>query len=213
MPELSNIQTFEKLHGTDFKPTLDRFEAVLRRIGLWNKEIENEFKGFNWKVEDNEFVYSSVTQAGHFKTNLSDVKVRPLVMVYTPATDSSFKDNWMTCDLLIEAEDLRRGDYFKKSYDLVEALTYEMFREFKQTGIYFTDEAQDGQDFDGLRTNDQSKLWQFDYAVIPLTLRHLYKDIPSTHEVIERDNALEIFYKERWKKSPTANKSYKSLAF
>ena len=129
-------------------------------------------------------------------------------MVYTPAIDSSFKDNWMTCDLLIEAEDLRRGEYFKKSYHVVEALTLEMFREFKQTGIYFTDETQDGRDFDGLRTNDQSELWQFDYAVIPLTLRHLYKDIPSTHEVIERDNALEIFYKERWNKSPTANKSY-----
>jgi hypothetical protein len=134
-------------------------------------------------------------------------------MVYTPAIDSSFNDNWMTCDLLIEAEDLRRSDYFEKSYDLVESLTFEMFREFRQTGIYFTDEAQDGQDFDGLRTNDQSKLWQFDYAVVPLTLRHLYKDIPSTHGVIERDNALEIFYKERWKKSPAANKSYKSFAF
>ena len=50
MPELNNIQTFEKLQGTDFKPTLDRFEAVLRRIGLWNKEIENEFKDLTGKL-------------------------------------------------------------------------------------------------------------------------------------------------------------------
>jgi hypothetical protein len=213
MPELSNIQTFEKLDGTDYKPTLERFESVLRRIGLWSSEVENEFKSFEWKVEDNGFVYSSITQAGNFKTKFSDVKVRPLVIVYTPAIDSTFNDNWMTCDLLIEAEDLRRGDYFDKSYDLVEALTFEMFREFRQTGIYFTDEAQDGQDFDGLRANDKSKLWQFDYAIVPLTLRQIYSDTPSTHEVIERDNGLEIFYKERWKKSPAANNGYKSFAF
>jgi hypothetical protein len=206
MPELSNIQTFEKLDGSDYKPTLDRFESVLRRIGLWSNEVENEFKGFDWKVEDNGFAYSSITQTGPFMTKFSDVKVRPLVMVYTPAIDPSFKDNWMTCDLLIEAEDLRRGEYFEKSYDLVEALTYEMFREFKQTGVYFTDEAQDGQDFDGLRTNDKSKLWQFDYALVPLTLRALYNDNPSTHEVIERGNALEIFNRARWKKNPAANK-------
>ena len=89
-------------------------------------------------------------------------------------------------------------------------MTFEMFREFRQTGIYFTDEAQDGQDFYGLRTHDKSKLWQFDYALIPLTLRQIYNDIPSTHEVIERDNALEVFYKGRWKKSPAANSVYNS---
>ena len=204
MPELSNIQTFEKLNGSEYKPTLDRFESVLRRIGLWNSDIENEFKRFQWKVEDNGFVYSSITQAGHFKTIFSDIKVSPLLMVYTPAIDSSFKENWMTCNLLIEAEDLRCGDYFEKTYELVEALAFEMCREFRQTGIYFTDEAQDGQDFDGLRTNDQSKLWQFDYALIPLTLRTVYKNIPSTHEVIKRDNALEISCKERWKKRPAS---------
>ena len=213
MPELSNIQTFEKLNGSDYKPTLDRFESVLKRIGLWNSEIEKEFRGFDWKVEDNGFVYSSITQAGHFKTKFSDVEVRPLLMVYTPAIDSSFKDNWMTCDLLIETEDLRRGDYFEKTYDLVEALTFEKFREFSQTGIYFTDEAQDGQDFDGLRTNDKSKLWQFDYALVPLTLGQVYSTIPLTHLVIERDNALEIFNKERWKKSPAANNVYAQFKF
>jgi hypothetical protein len=200
MPELSNIQTFEKLNGTDYKPPLAKFEFVLKRIGLWNEEIEKEFNGFEWKVEDNGFVYSSITQAQHFKTNFSDVKVRPLVMIYTPAIDSSFKDNWITCDLLLKTWDLRQGDYFEKSYDLVETLTCEMFKEFKQTGVYFTDEVQDGQDFKGLRTNDKTKLWQFDYALLPLALKHIYGDSPSTHQVIERDNALEIYYKDRWKK-------------
>jgi hypothetical protein len=93
MPELHNIQTFEKLNGTNYKPVLDKFESVLRQIGLWNSEIEKEFKGFIWKVEDNGFVYSSLTQAGHFKTKYSDIKVRPHILIYTPAIDSSIVDN------------------------------------------------------------------------------------------------------------------------
>jgi hypothetical protein len=72
-----------------------------------------------------------------------------------------------------------------------------MQKEFKQTGIYFTDEAQDGQDFDGLRTKDKSKLWQFDYAAIPLTLKKVYSDIPSTHLIIERSDFLEAYYLNR----------------
>ena len=202
MPELSNIQTYEKLNGTDYKPTLNKFELVLKRIGLWNDDVAKEFKEFEWKEKDNGFVYSSITQVGHFETKYSDIKVRPLVTVYTPAIDLSFKDNWMNCDLLIEAEDLRNGEYFEKTYDLIEALTFEMQREFKQTGTYFTDEAQDGQDFDGLRANDNTKLWQFDYALIPLTLKGKYSLSPTTHEVIEKEDFLIAFHKKRWTKKP-----------
>ncbi len=35
MPELSNIQTYEKIIDADFRPTLEKFSRVLKRIGLW----------------------------------------------------------------------------------------------------------------------------------------------------------------------------------
>jgi hypothetical protein len=114
MPELSNIQTFEKLNGTDFKPTSDKFEIVLKRIGLWNEEVKKAFNAFEWNGEG--FVYSPIAELGHFKTKHADIKVRPFVMVYTPMVDSSFTDNWMTCNLLIKAEDLRNERYFDTSY-------------------------------------------------------------------------------------------------
>jgi hypothetical protein len=106
----------------------------------------------------------------------------------------------MICDLLIKTEDLRNERYFDTSYDFVKTLTFEMHNEFKQTGIYFADEAQDGEDFDGLRTRDKLKLWKFDYAVIPLTLKNFYSEIPSTHLIIDRGDFLEAYFKERWTK-------------
>jgi hypothetical protein len=205
MSELSNIQTFEKIDGSNFRPTLDRFCNVLRSIGLWNDEIKRTFESFEWKVEENGFVYSSITQLGHFPSKLSGVKIRPLAMVYTPSIDETFKDNWIGCELLIKAEELRsftNGKFYSYTYDLVRMLTFEMQKEFKQTGVYFTDEAQDGSDFDGIRSNKKEKLWQFDYAIIPSTLENLYSPPPTTHNFKRQGNYIEVWYKDRWKDSP-----------
>jgi hypothetical protein len=203
MPELSNIQTFEKLIGNDYQPTLNKFIKVLKRINLWNDEIKKEFDEFEWKIEDNGFVYSSITQVNHYKTNLSDIPIRPLVMVYTPAIDKTFKDNWMICEFLIEAEKLRNfhnGQFYDTTYELIKKLSNELFIDFRQTGVYFTDEVQDCQDFDAIRCNDSHKLWQFDYALIPITLEKLYSKPPQTHKLLRFENYFESWDIERWKK-------------
>lgn len=201
MPELSNIQTYEKLTGDNYQPTLDRFIKVLKGIDLWNEEVKKAFDSFEWKVEDNGFIYSSITEVGHLRTKYSDIPVRPLVMVYTPAIDKTFKDNWIICELLIEAERLRSfttGQFYKQTYPLVKTLAIEMAKEFSQTGIYFTDEAQDGQDFDGLRTLDTEKLWNFDYAIIPFNLENLYSFPTTSHKAERKDNFIEAWDVIRW---------------
>ncbi|WP_028979865.1 hypothetical protein [Sporocytophaga myxococcoides] len=60
--------------------------------------------------------------------------------------------------------------------------------------------AQDGEKFDRLRKNDKFKFWQFDYALIPLSLRHLYNNVPFIYKAVLNVNVLDAFYKGRWKK-------------
>ena len=202
MPELSNIQTDERIDGTNFRPTLDRFCNVLKSIGLWNNEIKEAFNSCEWKAEDNGFDFSAMAELGYFVSKLSGVKIRPLVMIYSSFIGETFKDNWISCTLLIEAEELRSfadGQFHAYTYDLVKALSFEMQKEFKNSGIYFTDEWQDGSDFDGIRCNNLSKLWQFDYAVIPLTLEKVYSNKPVTHNIKKHDNYFEAIYITRWK--------------
>jgi hypothetical protein len=202
MPELSNIQTFEKLSGDNYKPTLNKFANVLKRIDLWNNEVKFAFESFEWKVEDNGFVYSSLNATGFYKTKFSDIPVRPLFMVYTKGLDETFEENWIVAELLIEAEklrDFRTGEFYTKTYGLVKSLTKELANEFCQTGTYFTDEVQDGEDFDGIRIIDTTKLWQFDYAIIPNGLIDLYKTKPDSHEIIETNDYFESWYIKRWK--------------
>lgn len=203
MPELSSIQTYELIQDTNFRPVLDRFSNVLKNIDVWNKEIEAALDAFEWKVENDGLVYSSIMQLHHFTTKFSVIKIRPLVMVYSTALDETFKDDWLCCQLLIETEGLMNfvnGQYHRDIYKFIEFLIFEMRKEFKQTGIYFADEAQDGGDFDGIRCNDRTKLWQFDYAHIPHTLEHLYSIKPGTHQIKQHENYLEAWYIDRWKR-------------
>ncbi|MCR5887666.1 hypothetical protein LRS06_07715 [Hymenobacter sp. J193] len=202
MPELSNIQTYEKINNSNFEPTLNRFANVLKNIGLWNTEIKTDFDSVKWEVEDNRFIYSSVAELGYFTSNLSSIKIRPLFTIYTPAIDDTFNENWIGCEFLIEANEIRsykNGKLHAYAYDLVRALVFEMHKEFKQTGVYFTDEAQDGGDFDGVRCNVPEKLWQFDYALIPSSLEKLYSKKPYRHSIKHHESYFEAWYIERWK--------------
>ncbi|WP_055442529.1 hypothetical protein [Lacinutrix himadriensis] len=201
MPELSNIQTYEKLIGNDYKPTLKKFTKVLKQIGVWNAEIKKDFDSLKWKIEDNGFVFFSNSDYGFYKTTFSEIKVRPLIMAWTPAIDKTFKENWISCDLLIESQtinDYKNGKYKDFVFSLVTRLVKEMAKEFNQTGIYFTDEAQDGEDFDGIRTTDKNKLWNFDYALIPNKLKELYGEKPNNYNIKETANWIESWNLENW---------------
>lgn len=205
MPELSNIQTYERINGNDFQSILEKFKTVLQRIDLWNDEVKQAFDVFEWKVKYDSFGYSSIIQLGYYKTKFSDIPVRPLAMIYTPTIEKAINDNWIVCELLIEAEKLRSfttGNYCKKTCNFVKSLTSEIYKEFKQTGVYFTDEAQDGQDFDGIYNINKEKLWQFDYAIIPMTLEDTYFNPPLTHKIIHIENHLEAWNINKW---PLAN--------
>ncbi|GGH45560.1 hypothetical protein IA57_04125 [Mangrovimonas yunxiaonensis] len=215
MPELSNIQTYEKLNGNDIKPSVQKFAKVLERIGIWNSDLKEQFESLKWTEEDNGFVYLSNSDFGFYKTNFSEIKVRPLLMAWTPAIDKTFKNNWISCDLLIETETIRNfenGNYKELTFELIKKLVKEMAKEFSETGIYFTDEAQDGEDFDGIRTIDQNKLWNFDYALIPKKLKELYGENPKNYNINETDNWIESWNSDNWNekiKVRTHNNGYK----
>ncbi len=201
MPELNNIQTYEKLDGNNIKPSIHKFAKVLERIGVWNSELEKQFELLEWKVEDNGFVYLSNSDFGFYKTDFSEIKVRPHLLAWTPAIDKTFSDNWISCELLIETETIRNfenGNYNESTFEFIKKLVKEIAMEFDQTGVYFTDETQDGEDFDGIREKNQKKLWNFDYALIPKKMEELYGEKPLNYKTNETDNWIEFLNSKNW---------------
>jgi hypothetical protein len=54
------------------------------------------------------------------------------------------------------------------------------------------------EELDVFTQNDLSKLWQFDYAIIPVSLEKLYTNPPSTHAIKKHEQYLEAWDVERW---------------
>ncbi len=205
MSEIYNLQTFEKLEGSNYKPTLERFCNVLQKTGLWNEEIKHAFDNFQWKVEPNGYVYSTITQLDYVPLKPVNIKIKPLIMIYTPALGPTFKDNWICCELLIKAKDLwsyENEQFFPGALKLVKSLALQMHKEFSQSAIYFTDEEQDEEDFNALRSNSKRNLWQFDYALIPLAQTEIYSNVPETHKLKRHKNYMDAWEVEKWPESP-----------
>lgn len=200
MPDLSNIQTYEPIIGSDFSSAADRFAAVLRSIGLWNTEIADSFAKAEWK-EENGLIFSSLGQLGYYPSEFHETKIRPHICIYTPAVDDIFTETWMECSFLIESTQLRHpegGTFYAHTYDLVKSISLAMHNEFRHTGVYFTDEIQDGRDFEGIVSKDKTRLWQFDYALIPSALNVYYADCPATHQIAKHSSYLEAWQAKTW---------------
>ena len=202
MPALSNIQTYVSTSQKSYQSELLRFQRVLISLGIWNHNIELGFKEFEWvEEEDNGFVYSSLIRLNYVHNSKLAYAARPLAMVQ-PVNDAS---SWFCFELLSIAEDQVEVNqstntfYYKNNVlEFVRKLAHAFHEEFKETGTYFTDEAQDGIDFEGLTQKDSSKLWNFDFAIIPNTLKGIYSEVPETHKIIEYQDYFEAYYFEKW---------------
>ena len=208
MPELSNIQTYIETKDKDYAPTLERFKQVLINLNAWNEPTKRAFENPNWRDEGG-FVYSEIMSLEPRTTKHSGVKVRPLCMVLTPQIDSSLTSNGLVCDLLVETdeliEDYASGKFRNYAFDFVELLSAEMIRNLG-TAVYFTNEADDGEPFDGYRTNNLNKLWKFDYALIPIQQSDSYSTPPNSHQIRTNGQYLECWKTELWRTRNTDNR-------
>jgi hypothetical protein len=201
MSDLYNIQTFLKIEGSDYQPIFDKFCKFLQKIGVWNEEIKHAFDKFEWKVQSNGYVYSTITQLNYVPLKPVNIKVKPLVMIYTPALGHGFKDNWICCELVMKASDLwseKYEQFLPGALKLIKSLSLIMHKEFPETAIYFTDEEQDEEDFHAVRNNRKNELWQFDYALIPLSVSDVYFNLPKTHRIKHHKNYMVAWDFEKW---------------
>lgn len=202
MPEICNIQTYVKVDEHTYLSALEHFAKVLEAIGLWNDKVVESFSPFKWDVDINGSISSTFTGPDNFKSFYSDIPIWPYAFVCLLDDVSPRDHQWMAFHLYIEAESLKNytaNAYYTNTYEFVKSLSLAMHSEFNQTGVYFTDEMLDMEELDVFTHNNLSKLWQFDYAIIPLTLEQLYANPPLTHAIIKHEHHLEAWDVERWK--------------
>ncbi|WP_157807244.1 hypothetical protein [Hymenobacter chitinivorans] len=196
---MNSIRLCEPLEGADFKPVLDRFGRVLQRIGAPMEEVQRMFDAFTWDVNDIGWVFSSE----HVSEFIPPGFTIPLYLTIDGMAPEmgNVVGNWLCCDLYTDTHRLLGPGYFyhAQAQRLVEYVAHELRREFPQAAIYFVDEVQLG-DFDAARQPDPTKLWEFEYALLPPSLYDTYAAVPATHATAWHEEYLEAWYQGRWPK-------------
>ena len=172
MPEFHNLQCYTVLDRRTFRDTISRFETVLRTCGVRGARVEEYLRTAGWESPADEFVSTGNHAWVEFASAGFHLRAAPHIVGYTPDAFPGQDRGWLEVGMLFETEDLQTGSSFSTwAYKpglgpAIWNLMTHFGPAFSEVGIFFTDEAQDGQALEGLIEDSEAR-WQFDLAWIP----------------------------------------------
>ena len=181
MPEYSQIQTYIKYNEQTFNEVLMKARDLYIEFGINKNLLENQIKDISWKVEDNGFVYTRCdfeTQKIKLLNTDIELQIRPLISGFS---SKEFKDV-VKIELLFHTDEIvnfKTNKFTKEIGHVIWKVINKFWDYFKETGIYFTDEAQDCMALDAIHSNNSKDLYEFDLAIIPNKYEDLYKNIST----------------------------------
>ena len=164
MPEYNNIQTCQIIENNNPISIFENYISFLKKIGINNRNIFEDLRAFELKFEDDfPFVYFMKERE---LTKYSTIPVIPYLSFY--------RDNnkyYAICQLLIETERIfnyQISKYTSETLKFIENISIEMFKSFKDSPIFFTDEIQDSIEIEKKWKSKIDNDFEFDIAIIPM---------------------------------------------
>jgi hypothetical protein len=179
MPEFHNLQCYTVLDSRTLPDAISRFGAVLRACGVRDAHVEEYLRAVAWEEPEEGFVFSGQHVWVEFESAGFPLRGAPHVIGYTRDAFPGQDHGWLEVGMLFETEDLQTGSSFSAwEYrpglgPAIWNLMMHFGPAFSDLGVFFTDEAQDGQPLEGIVENTDAR-WQFDLAWIPETKAHLF---------------------------------------
>ncbi|MCC3649378.1 hypothetical protein JGK52_22285 [Cytobacillus oceanisediminis] len=184
MGEYKYIQTYTRYSNTEnFQQILGNFRHLLLKIGLSLDEIDNWLSNITWSLDDSRIgsVESILPKQNKLlELDHSKLNVRASIIIWTDNIGSYLlEEPWVELLVMVKLKDQSyTNDFSNLEKVLVKIMS--LFNEtFQETGVYITNEMQDGEAFIGLLGNGDEKLWAFDCAIIPLHYYPLYENVPK----------------------------------
>ncbi|NMA84477.1 MAG: hypothetical protein GX962_11535 [Epulopiscium sp.] len=157
------------------------------------------FKGFQWKKEDNGFIYCGCNgETRRINFNGLKLNVRPYAMGWTPEVLPSLQESWLEICLLFESDQIvlnYQDRVIKQEAQNVILNLMSIFScTFFETGIFFTDEIMDGIPWECLM-GERVDLWAFDAEIVREDMEDIYSPMNCDFLKIKKDNKTYIFNK------------------
>lgn len=204
MPEYSHIQTYIKCDHLNFQDVIRLFSEVINSLELDSKYFNDELE---WKVSENGFMYVGGGAAPQlYDNNGFQLHLRPYVVGLTPEVIEELKESYLEISILLWTEEIeldwRTGLLRSQHQSLIWRIMTKFSEEFKQTGVFFTNEVMDGVPWEAIVSGNKEGLWAFDAAILPVHLFDLYKDFPEDIFIYKDEKVMYVAKKSVWGTEP-----------
>ncbi|WP_028609789.1 hypothetical protein [Paenibacillus harenae] len=200
MSEYSQIQTYIKSNPEIFKDVIKQFAEVLNSLGLDSKYFTTEQ---DWELLHTLWVGGEAEEQ-LFNNDGYQLHIRPYVTGWAPEERKELQDIWLEVSLLFLTVDIenRIGQLKDEHKALIWVMINKFSKEFKESGVYFTNEATDGRPWEALICGEKEGMWEFDAAILPRYLSHKYEVYPTEMFFNINENTIFVARKSLWKSEP-----------
>jgi hypothetical protein len=207
MPEYSQIQTYIICDQFNFQDVIRLFSGVINSLGLDSRYFNSELE---WEVSENGFMYvGGDAEPQLYQNNGFQLHLRPYVLGWTPKVIEELKESYLEISILFWTEEIehnwRIGQVRSQYQSLIWRIMTKFSEEFRQTGVFFTNEAMDGAPWEALVSGQQEGLWAFDAAILPEHLFDSYKDIPKDIFICKDKELVYVARESVWGTEPWYN--------
>jgi len=208
MPEYCQVETIVQCNQQTFQLALEQLAKFLSQLGYEHTELIPWFSQITWPSSDEE-------RDAHIlllpkMIVLSRLKPLPCagleILIQRGTNPISSDDGWLKLSILFDAEivkDISTGIYKPEVGKTLWYLLQQLAGVFRDGGIYFTDEWQEGRvlwTVAGMR--QEVNLWAFDLALVPKTLTSRFGVTPKVFQRIALDDWVGFARSDRWARLP-----------
>ena len=183
MAKYEQIQTYARyINEENFQRVLQNYRQLLLQIGLSNYDVENWISGILRSVDDFGIDSIETNIISHnmvLEMNQCKLNVCVSILIWTNETISYLKESWVEILLLIKPEEQINTAYESELENILWGIMSIFSEKFQETGVYATNEMNDGEAFIGLAANLKEKLWAFNRAIIPYHHHLFYQNMPD----------------------------------
>jgi hypothetical protein len=178
------IQTYTRfVNEENFQQIFNKYRRLCIQLGLSTDEIKRWESGITWSVDEFGLVkFPSIPFSHEMNLELDNISldVSISIIIWKDYIDLSlFDEPWVELLLMVKLIEPTTSEFDGKC-EKVFFKIMSMFSEvFQETGVFVTNEMQDGEAFLGFVSNREEKYWEFDCAIIPSHHHQLYKNVPE----------------------------------
>jgi len=204
MPEYAQVETTMQCSQQTLQLVLEQFTQMLHSLRYESTELISWLRQITWPPFDEEGSVDFLISPTSIYLGESDIlRCAGLQILIRKNSKPGFsEDGWLTLSIFFDAESLREkgtGFYLSKVGRRLWMLLQQVAGVFKNGGVYFTDEFQEGQTVRALISPAQDKdLWAFDLALVPDHLINYFGEVPELFQRVTTNNWIGFARRDRW---------------